>query len=238
MPGVEDRVGLADGPSSIEESGRRDHRLVRKAAAGENALVVFVTGNRVRSLARSALAGSPPGTRSGTASTPRSRIVIPVASRSPTVLRGDPELNDYPVTPAVALGRVRRTTAGFLAAFPLVVGTGAAAVSSIAFGAVRELEAGAAGAGTLTLVTAMDAYLTVMVHRGDRPAHKMDFFEDARARHVLRTAGPFYQFRHARLQDLLATQAAGRSARSVAGSPSFPASDDVGADPSSSRPDR
>jgi hypothetical protein len=34
----------------------------------------------------------------------------------------------------------------------------------------------------------------------------MHFLEDARARHVLRTVGPVYQFRHARLQDRLADQ--------------------------------
>jgi hypothetical protein len=33
----------------------------------------------------------------------------------------------------------------------------------------------------------------------------MDFLEDAREHNVLRTIGPVYQFRHARLQDLLAT---------------------------------
>ena len=33
----------------------------------------------------------------------------------------------------------------------------------------------------------------------------MRFLEDARSRSVLRTVGPVYQFRHARLQDRLAT---------------------------------
>ncbi|WP_187413925.1 hypothetical protein [Micromonospora sp. MP36] len=37
------------------------------------------------------------------------------------------------------------------------------------------------------------------------PVRLMSFLEDARPRHVLRTAGPVYQFRHARLQDRLAT---------------------------------
>ena len=35
----------------------------------------------------------------------------------------------------------------------------------------------------------------------------MRFLEDARKRDVLRTVGPVYQFRHARLQDRLADQA-------------------------------
>jgi hypothetical protein len=34
----------------------------------------------------------------------------------------------------------------------------------------------------------------------------MRFLEDARSRNVLRTVGPVYQFRHARLQDRLAAQ--------------------------------
>jgi hypothetical protein len=34
----------------------------------------------------------------------------------------------------------------------------------------------------------------------------MRFLDDARERSVLRTVGPLYQFRHARLQDLLAKQ--------------------------------
>jgi len=38
------------------------------------------------------------------------------------------------------------------------------------------------------------------------PVRLMRFLEDARSRSVLRTVGPVYQFRHARLQDRLATQ--------------------------------
>jgi hypothetical protein len=39
---------------------------------------------------------------------------------------------------------------------------------------------------------------------GHGPARMMRFLEDARTRQVLRTAGPIFQFRHARLQDRLA----------------------------------
>ena len=38
------------------------------------------------------------------------------------------------------------------------------------------------------------------------PVRLMRFLEDARSRGVLRTVGPVYQFRHARLQDRLAAQ--------------------------------
>ncbi|WP_426513358.1 hypothetical protein ACPPVO_23740 [Dactylosporangium sp. McL0621] len=43
---------------------------------------------------------------------------------------------------------------------------------------------------------------------GDGPLRMMRFLEDARAKHVLRAVGPRYQFRHTRLQDRLAMQAA------------------------------
>jgi hypothetical protein len=41
---------------------------------------------------------------------------------------------------------------------------------------------------------------------GRTPVRLMRFLEDARSRSVLRTVGPVYQFRHARLQDRLAAQ--------------------------------
>jgi hypothetical protein len=44
-------------------------------------------------------------------------------------------------------------------------------------------------------------YLRIKHHTPLRLGH---FLEDARARHLLRTVGPIYQFRHATLQDLLA----------------------------------
>ena len=43
--------------------------------------------------------------------------------------------------------------------------------------------------------------------RWHTPVRLMRFLEDARERDVLRTVGPVYQFRHARLQDRLAEQA-------------------------------
>jgi hypothetical protein len=48
------------------------------------------------------------------------------------------------------------------------------------------------------------AQLTLRWHT---PARLLHFLEDARQRDVLRTVGPIYQFRHARLQDRLAGQA-------------------------------
>ena len=43
--------------------------------------------------------------------------------------------------------------------------------------------------------------------RWHTPVRLMRFLDDARQRDVLRTVGPVYQFRHARLQDRLALQA-------------------------------
>ncbi|MGH3430006.1 MAG: hypothetical protein ACRDQZ_20960 [Mycobacteriales bacterium] len=40
--------------------------------------------------------------------------------------------------------------------------------------------------------------------RGEAPVRLLRFLEDARDRQILRTVGPTYQFRHARLQDRLA----------------------------------
>jgi hypothetical protein len=53
-----------------------------------------------------------------------------------------------------------------------------------------------------TWVTSL-ASLQLAVHRRT-PIHLMRFLDDARERNVLRTVGPVYQFRHARLQDRLA----------------------------------
>ena len=43
--------------------------------------------------------------------------------------------------------------------------------------------------------------------RWHTPLHLMKLLDDARERNLLRTVGPVYQFRHARLQDRLATTA-------------------------------
>jgi hypothetical protein len=51
------------------------------------------------------------------------------------------------------------------------------------------------------------------------PVRLMRFLEDARERNVLRTAGPVYQFRHARLQDRLAAQVKRTTDRDTVDSP-------------------
>jgi hypothetical protein len=52
--------------------------------------------------------------------------------------------------------------------------------------------------------------------RWHTPSRLLQFLDDARQRDVLRTVGPVYQFRHARLQDRLAGQATPKRAADVA----------------------
>jgi hypothetical protein len=59
--------------------------------------------------------------------------------------------------------------------------------------------------GTATWATALACALSTFTH--GTPLRMIRFLEDARARNVLRTVGPVYQFRHARLQDRLADRA-------------------------------
>jgi len=60
-----------------------------------------------------------------------------------------------------------------------------------------------------------------LAKRWNTPFHLMDFLADARERNILRTVGPVYQFRHARLQDRLAAAAtSGRNNRQARVPPS------------------
>lgn len=47
-----------------------------------------------------------------------------------------------------------------------------------------------------------------LTKRWHTPLHLMNFLDDAYKQNVLRTVGPVYQFRHARLQDRLSVAAA------------------------------
>jgi hypothetical protein len=100
------------------------------------------------------------------------------------------------------------------------LGTGAmvTAATVVAFGVVDWREVGLAGvlgvallAGLVHAATfpktwpAALAFLQLGLAR-QGPVRMLKFLEDARARQILRTAGPIYQFRHARLQDRLAAE--------------------------------
>lgn len=80
------------------------------------------------------------------------------------------------------------------------------AAAGLAVGATVGLSAVfVVGATNVNFFMPAYAAFALLRHSGHGPARMMDFLEDARERGVLRTAGPVYQFRHARLQDLLAT---------------------------------
>ncbi|WP_051114944.1 hypothetical protein [Actinokineospora enzanensis] len=70
--------------------------------------------------------------------------------------------------------------------------------TAVTFGVPFAIRAGSPYAWSTMLTAAQ------LRRAGEGPRHTVRFLEDARARGVLRTAGPIYQFRHARLQDLLA----------------------------------
>ena len=103
--------------------------------------------------------------------------------------------------------------------FALVLGLGFAVLSAPVFGLQYGLKLGFVGGfvgglgfglwlglifvlGTATWATALACAQSSFTH--GTPLRMIRFLEDARARNVLRTVGPVYQFRHARLQDRLA----------------------------------
>ncbi len=73
--------------------------------------------------------------------------------------------------------------------------------AGVAFGVLAGI---AAGATNVNFFLPAFVAFALMRLAGRGPVRMMGFLEDARRRGVLRTAGPVYQFRHARLQDLLA----------------------------------
>lgn len=109
----------------------------------------------------------------------------------------------------------------------LVVGLVAGLVGGVAFGVVGWLTVGpwsgveigsavglaavlAGWVWTSQVWTVWICQLYLYVRHGT-PLRLMRFLEDARTRHLLRTVGPVYQFRHATLQDRLAPPAASRA---------------------------
>lgn len=98
----------------------------------------------------------------------------------------------------------------------VVVGIG----SGVAIGALAGI---AAGATNVNFFMPAFAAFALMRRANQGPVRMMSFLEDARRRGILRTAGPAYQFCHARLQDLLAENAAKTSRPEVQASPAAPA---------------
>ncbi|MGH3853448.1 MAG: NACHT domain-containing protein [Pseudonocardiaceae bacterium] len=94
----------------------------------------------------------------------------------------------------------------------LVVGLGLGLVQGrayglavgIAYGIPEGIVAGL-GSGLVSSATWATALASAQLwRRGEAPVRLLRFLDDARERQILRTVGPAYQFRHARLQDRLA----------------------------------
>jgi hypothetical protein len=92
----------------------------------------------------------------------------------------------------------------------LVIGTTVGGAIGLAEGLALGLIAGPvfgiAGGLAYTRTWSVTLAFMQLAVRWGTPLHLMRFLEDARDRNVLRTVGPAYQFRHARLQDRLAEQ--------------------------------
>jgi hypothetical protein len=94
-------------------------------------------------------------------------------------------------------GIVSGLTGGFVNG--LVAGSGVGLVSGLMGGLVIGLGSGLVSSATWTALLAS----AQLRRRGEAPARLLRFLDDARDRQVLRTVGPVYQFRHARLQERL-----------------------------------
>ena len=131
---------------------------------------------------------------------PADRLITPIAS-----WRGN---RRQLVVNGLVVGLLYGLTYGLMAwvvlglAYGLVAGIGFAPAVGLMYGPVSgrsEIDLDVVG-------NAWDSHIAFMVinRAGQGPPNMMNFLEDARERGILRTAGPVYQFRHARLQDLLA----------------------------------
>jgi hypothetical protein len=92
-------------------------------------------------------------------------------------------------------------------AFGGITGLGGALVTGLAFCLVPGVLAGLVFGLTHSQTWAVSLTFVQLALRQHTPVRLMRFLEDARERHVLRTVGPVYQFRHARLHDRLGGQA-------------------------------
>jgi hypothetical protein len=107
---------------------------------------------------------------------------------------------------AMAIGLMVWLVTGLVGglAFGLVGGFVVGLVGGLMTGLAAAL---VAGLGTSHAVPAAFAEAQLAM-RWHTPLRLMTFLDDARERNVLRTVGPVYQFRHARLQDRLAATVA------------------------------
>jgi hypothetical protein len=203
--------GLAASPTS--QRGSSPHRMsrmwLRKALNSENlvvGLVVGLVGGLVVGLVGGLVDGLVYGLVVG--------LVGGLLGGLMDMLAADPDSTSS-LSPAVSWHDDRR----FGLVVGLVGGLGAALVAGLVGGLVAGLGGGLGAALVGGLVGGLGAGLGAsrawsvsltaaqLAIKWRTPAHLMRFLDDACDRNVLRTVGPVYQFRHARLQDRLAYQA-------------------------------
>ena len=103
----------------------------------------------------------------------------------------------------IVLGPVFAFGEGLINVFSHVIGFGPVGGGSIVSGLVIGLVTGL-GSGLMSSTTWATRLASVQLRwRGETPVRLLRFLDDAHERQVLRTVGPTYQFRHARLQDRL-----------------------------------
>lgn len=129
---------------------------------------------------------------------------------------------DVPTDPAASWRRDRWRGVSMAVAYALPLGLELGIEHASGHGVLAGAVAGAgfglpiAIAGMMAMCDCWRAWLAfVQMHlHGGFPVNGMRFLADAHARGILRTVGPLYQFRHARLQDRLAAEHAVRPGRS------------------------
>lgn len=122
--------------------------------------------------------------------------------------------NTSPLSPLVSWHRDRASALVTGLTFGLTFGLGVGVlltvlgglVIGVTFGLGVWLVGGLAASLCYSEASQASLAFAQLARRSHTPAHLMQFLEDARERGVLRTVGPVYQFRHARLQDRLAGQ--------------------------------
>jgi hypothetical protein len=104
--------------------------------------------------------------------------------------------------PGLASSLAASLASRFVVVFPVMVlvGLGAGLVAVLVVKRMGPTDVGSPGSAAMDTAAAL-LQLTIR-HR--TPLRLIAFLEDARSRHLLRTVGPVYQFRHATLQDRLA----------------------------------
>jgi len=141
-----------------------------------------------------------------------SAFADPDSTRSPSPATSWHDDRRYSVVIGLVVGLVIGGAVG--AAIGLVAGLRSGVMSGIMTGSLAGLLLFGLVSGIVAGIGISHAWPTALVaaqlaRRWHTPVKLMAFLDDAHQRNVLRTVGPVYQFRHARLQDRLAAIAGG-----------------------------